>query len=413
MQTIHYILFMFFFILPVQMQAQENGMKIEFNGFADTYHAVRSESPNDFMSSRSRLRTELSISKKKSYMFASLNAVYNSILPEQTNVELREVFFQYTNNNWDFKAGRQIVIWGVADGMRITDIISPMDLTEFLARDYDDIRIPVNAFRIKYIKAKFNIELIFVPISEFFILPADDKNPWSVFSSSDMHYQFDLENTPDKTLDNSEYGGRFSFFLSGIDFSVSALHSWNKMPVFNKNISETTDTIYIQSLHGRMNMLGMDLSMPVGQFVLRGEVAEYFGEIQELDLEASDKSTLKRNTTNFLLGIDWYPGSEWTITAQYSHKLIPGYAERIETKENTVFTTLGITKKLLRSTLSLSTFSYIDITNQGFFNRSSADYALSDHIHLTLGYDWFHGENGSFGIYSHNSEYWIKAKFSF
>lgn len=407
-----FIITSLFVLCTFTIKAQEFN-KFNFNGFVDTYHAVRSKSPNDFMSSRSRLRTELNISKGKSYMFASLNAIYNSILEDQTKIELREAFFQYTDKNWDFKVGRQIVIWGVADGMRITDIISPMDYTEFLARDYDDIRIPVNAFRMKYIKPKYNIELIFVPISAFFVLPVDEGNPWSIANLSTIPSRFNMKNTPDKTLKNSEYGGRFSFFLSGIDFSVSALRSWNKMPVFNKNVSETMDTLFVESVHGRINMLGMDFSMPVGKFVLRGEIAEYFGEIQALDLQASDKSKLKRNTTNFLIGIDWYPGNEWTVTTQYSHKLIPGYVDRIESKKNTIFTTLGITKKLLRGTLSLSTFSYIDITNEGFFNRTSTDYALSDQIHLMLGYDWFYGNKGMFGLYQNNSEYWVKAKFSF
>lgn len=156
-------------LLSVIAQAQEEDVKLKFNGFIDTYHAVRIESPNDFMSSRSRLRTELSASKGKSYLFVSLNAIHNSILEDQTKVELREAFLQYTDKNWDFKIGQQIVIWGIADGMRITDIISPMDYTEFLARDYDDIRIPVNAFRLKYIKPNYNFELIFIPVSEFFI----------------------------------------------------------------------------------------------------------------------------------------------------------------------------------------------------------------------------------------------------
>ena len=67
---------MFFFSTFVY--AQEN-LEFRFSGFADTYHAVRSQSPFDFMSSRSRLRVELAASKSSSYLFASLNAVYNSM----------------------------------------------------------------------------------------------------------------------------------------------------------------------------------------------------------------------------------------------------------------------------------------------------------------------------------------------
>ena len=165
MRTLIYILSFTFFSLT--LVAQEK-LDVKLNGFVDSYQALRSKPPQDFLSSRNRLRTELQISSGKSYLFTSLNAVYNSILPEQTKIELREAFFQYTTENFDLKAGRQIITWGVSDGVRITDLISPLDYTEFLARDYDDIRVPVNSIRLKYLKPNYNFELVFVPVPRVF-----------------------------------------------------------------------------------------------------------------------------------------------------------------------------------------------------------------------------------------------------
>jgi len=397
------------FLLPSIVHAQDDNIKFKFSGFADTYHAVRSQSPNDVMSSRSRLRTEFEASKGKSYMFASLNATYNSIVEDATKIELREAFFQYANNNWDFKVGKQIVIWGVADGMRITDVVSPMDYSEFLARDYDDIRIPVNAFRMKYIQPNYNLELIFVPVSEFFVLPIEEENPWAITHSFEMPYHVNMDNTPAHTLKNSEFGGRISFYLSGIDFSLSALHTWNKMPVSKYSYSGNKDTLYMDARYERFDMAGLTFSLPVSQFVVRGEIAGYFNEL----LEVNQNESIDKNNTNLLLGIDWYPGHDWTVTAQYYHKRINDYDNSMETDKNTVYTTLGITKKIVRSTLKLSTFSYLDMNNKALFNRSYADYSLSDQIHLLIGYDWFYGDKGMYGFYKDNSEVWIKAKYSF
>ncbi|MGD2035547.1 MAG: hypothetical protein PVF73_10855, partial [Bacteroidales bacterium] len=389
----------------------QDELTYNFSGFADTYHAVRSKEPYDFMSSRSRLRTEFEVSRGRSFLFASLNSVYNSLLTEETGIELREAYLQYTTNHWDFKAGRQIVIWGVADGLRITDIVSPMDMSEFLAREYDDIRIPVNAFKLKCFNSKVSAEAIFIPVSSFFIISTSGNNPWSILPTAEgLYYEADLEDYPEKTLDNSEVGARMSFYLPGIDFSISALHTWNKMPVLGYEYSSNNDTAFVYGQYDRMDMLGADLSVPFGEFVFRGEVAEYFGELQETIVATEN---IKRNTTNFLVGIDWYPGGDWTVTAQYSHKLIPGHVDVLANKANTAFTTLGITKKVIRSTLNLSTFTYFDIANRGLFNRTSADYSLTDQIRLMAGYDWFHGDKGMFSLYGDNSEFWIKAKFGF
>lgn len=406
-------LFLIICFVPFFAEAQSDDIKFRVNGFADTYHALRSQSPNDFMSSRSRVRTEVNADKANANLFVSFNAVHNSILDNKTGFFLREAFFRYSTNQWELKAGRQIVTWGVADGIRITDLVSPMDYSEFLAQDYDDIRIPENGFRLKYSHSKFNIEGVFIPVAEFFQLPVDDENPWSVLSSLTMPYTLNMHNTPEKKLSNSEFGARLSVFLSGIDFSVSALHTWNKMPVINKSLSANMDSIYLNAQYGRMDMLGVDLSVPVWKFVVRAEAAAYLAELQEMDMPVSSNATLAKNSINSLIGIDWYPGNDWSIMVQYSHKYISDYEECIANKQNTGLATLNISKKLLQTMLTLSSFTYFDVSNNSFFNRSSVNYALTDQINLTMGYDWIHGDKGSFAIYRYNSEYWVKAKFSF
>ncbi|MBQ2108471.1 MAG: hypothetical protein II476_00580 [Bacteroidales bacterium] len=75
--------------------------------------------------------------------------------------------------------------------------------------------------------------------------------------------------------------------------------------------------------------------------------------------------------------------------------------------------TVRISKDLLRSTLKLSTFAYIDVTNGGVFNRLSADYAVTDTIHAIVGYDLLQADSGMFLMYDKNSEIWIKLKYSF
>ena len=79
------LLFSLFFVVisaAVSAQDDDGDLKVKIKGFADTYHAVRTESPNDWMSSRTRLRGELSVSKNKSELFFSANTVYNSLIPE-------------------------------------------------------------------------------------------------------------------------------------------------------------------------------------------------------------------------------------------------------------------------------------------------------------------------------------------
>ena len=371
-------------LIPRSATAQdEDSLQVGIKGFVDTYHALRTEQPNNWMSSRSRVRGELTIEKGHAGAFVSANLIHNAILSNHTGFQLREAYAYYSDNHWGVRAGRQIITWGVADALRITDIISPMDYTEFLAQDYDDIRMPVGGLRVRYSREKWNMEAVAIPVSSFFDLPTDAENPWSVGPIA-------IGAEPSHNAYNMEYGGRLAFFLSGIDFSFSALHTWNKQPVLCNGVGE----------YRRMTMLGADVSVPIGKFVVRGEVAEYLDELQTGGTRAA--------STNALLGIDWYAGNDWTLSAQYSHKYVALGEHR-----NTALSTLRISKELLHNTLTLQTFAYIDVTNGGIFNRLSADYALNDQIHAVIGYDYFHADGGMFAIYNKNSELFFKLKYSF
>ncbi len=390
-------------------QEDESALSVGVKGFVDSYHALRIESPNDWMASRTRARGELSLSKGSAGTFVSANLIYNAVLRQKSGFQLREAYAFYNSSHWDVRVGRQIVTWGVADGLRLTDLISPMDYTEFLAQDYDDIRIPVGCLRLRHSRDSWSAELVAVPVNSMFELPFDNDNPWSVkLDVPGLTCFLHTGPEPASRLRNMEFGGRLAFFLSGIDFSACALRTWNKMPVFRKQIVD--GVLDVEGVYERMTMLGADVSLPIGQCVLRAEVAEYLDEAQDAEIATSVQSS---PSTNALVAIDWYAANDWSLSAQYCHKYIGNVKDGMDVYENSGLATLRVSKELLNNTLSLSSFAYADVTDGGIFNRLSADYAISDQLHVTLGYDFFYADGGMFAMYKDNSELWAKLKFSF
>lgn len=389
------------------MEMTEPELIFSYKGFVDTYHAVRSSGDWDYMANRTRVRLEGGLEKGSASAFISLNTTHNALLNDLTGVTLREAFLNWQENGWEIKVGRQIICWGVADGIRITDQISPMDYTEFLAQDYDDIRVPVNALRLGYGTSDFHIEGVFIPKSDFFILPTDRNNPWAVSVSGIPCNINDLQ--PGNKLKNSEFGARMTCYLSGIDFSLCALRTWNKMPAL-RPVDISDEYISVDACYDRMTMLGGDVSIPLDKFVFRGEFAENLDEL----LSTRSGSPENANTANALVGVDWYPGDDWTVMAQYSHCYISNYTPRFSNYRNSGMASINIKKELLRNTLKLSAFGRFDCSNEGaFFIRFAGDYLLTDQITLTAGYDWFDAHAGSFAMYNKNSEIFAKAKFSF
>ena len=404
--------------LPLMGQNEEDTSPPAFDvkGNVETYHAVRSSSPFDFMTSRTRVRGEFEKRFGQSLVEVSINAVYNAVRPSETGIRLREAFFEHRGEHWGIRAGQQFVIWGEADGVRITDLVSPLDLTEFLAQDYDDVRMPVNALRLSLFNEIFKAEGVLVPTFEGYKLPTDRSNPWNIFAQAKAPNLTvtwnDKGSTPALKLANMEYGLRLSATLPGVDFSLAALHTWNKMPVITWQFLSPTEVEVVPHYY-RMGFVGGDVAVPLGQFVLRGEAAF------NIDKHFSYKGVGEQrgfNTLNWLTGVDWYGANDWIASAQFSMENILGYSDLIAQKRNTSLLTFHLSKKLLGATLELSDFTYIDLTGKGWFSRFTADYALSDQVRLIVGYDWLgasEGHDSLFAIYKDNSEFWFKARYSF
>ena len=391
-------------------RAQE-GLQFTTRADVDTYHGVRAARRAPFTISRTRARAWVQADYGHSSAVVSAMGTYNALLPSLSGFNLREAFMEYHGDYWGLRAGRQLVIWGNADGVRITDLVSPMDLSEFMAQDYDDIRQSVNALRLFLFGQTVRLELVAVPTFEGYTLPVERANPWSLLPrNTPWPVEWVPDGKPAFSLKNMEYGGRVSVSLPGIDFNLAGLYTWNKMPVLEYEM--TPSGMRIHPRHYRMAFVGGDASKPVGQCVLRAELACNFGK----HFSYQPMSTAAQRgffTTHWLVGLDWFAAHEWNVSVQFSYETIAKHQPYVMQHRHSMLATLNVSKKLLNSTLQLANFSYYDVRNKGWFSRFSADYALSDQIHLMAGYDWIGGDKGSFAQYKDNSQVWLRAKYSF
>jgi len=56
---------------------------------------------------------------------------------------LREAYIDTSYDDWLIRAGKQQVVWGTADGMKLLDTINPTDYSEMAQNQMEDSRIPV------------------------------------------------------------------------------------------------------------------------------------------------------------------------------------------------------------------------------------------------------------------------------
>jgi hypothetical protein len=391
------------------------GQELEYSGFLDTYYAVRANKPNDTLSLRSRLRLESTLWAGDFKGYISINAEKNGAVEANSGITLREAFLQYSANSWDVTIGRQIIIWGQADGMQITDIISPWDNSEFLARDFDDLRLGVDAVRGRLLLDSVTIEALIIPRFRPAILP-DADSPWAFPSLSIPGIQIEMGEAeePEVSLENSEYGLRASFFLPQGDFAIMALRTWNDMAAHEISFIENQQvtSIFIKPEYYRINVYGAEFSVPKGNFVFRGEGAIYQNMRFDPDLSQSVVS-LEKNMLRWMLGTDFPLWGGISGSVQVINDLILDYDQQLAQAESYWIYTASLSKNLLRESLQLAAFGFYGPADKESFLRFSADYAYTGNLHLLGGYDYIDGQFGFIGMYHNNDEFWLKAKYSF
>ncbi len=384
----------------------------EFFGDIGSYHALRLRSPYDWMTSRNRFRYAVRYRLGDVRFFTSGKLNHHAFIRSYTGVFPREYYLDYTTQHIGVRVGRQIILRGVADGLRLNDILSPMDMSEFLTQEYSDLRIPVNAVRFFYLSEVVNGELAFIPTFQGYKLPLEPYNPWSVVPQLELPVQMMVGGEPDVLLENMEYAGQLSFTLPGIDFSFSGAYTWNKLPCYQAKVADDFSYISIYPRYDRMVVVGADFSKPLGAFVLRGEGA-YTHDKLYTAMQATDP-VVKKDLLQGLVGVDWYGFSSWMLSVQGMYEYIPDYKRsEVTADEHSVVATLRLSKKLVNDLLGVSSFGYFDVMNRSLFNRFTVDYQIVDGLTASLGYDLFHGEKGLFSMYRYNSELWGQLVYKF
>ncbi len=387
----------------------------KLSGWLDTVQSVRTKNPGDgLLTSRARLRLELSADFKMLYGFVSTDVEKNWKITSETGAELHEFWLEHAGKGWDIRLGRQIIIWGKADGVQITDIISPPDYTEAFTRDLDETRLPVDAIKFRLLSDWLNTELIWIPTFRPAVLPAPG-NPWAISTVLPDGVTVSSASAiePGLSFKNSEIGMKLTSFQPGLDLGASFFYTWDDFPANHRSVQQVGSLTKVQLTprHHRLAVFGLECSRPCSDFVFRSEAAWYLGRY--LDTKTIADEPLSRNVVSWLGGIDWTPGNDWNLIAQLTGNHIINYEQRLKDREHSFMSTLNLSKKLLRQTLTLSTMLYYQINSSELYSRLKAEYELTDNFRLALGADMFAGKNGQFGVYKDNSQLWVKAKFSF
>lgn len=411
--------FILFLLATSFVSAQE---KVEISGFSRTYEGVLFDSTGNFAIVQQTLN--LNFEKRGEKVAFKANPMLYLYGSDSLNFRLREIYADLYFDNFDLRLGKQQIVWGKADGVFITDIVSPLNLTEFLLPDFDEIRTGVIAAKFDYYIGNSTLEAIWIPQFTPTTKPSSG-SIWNITPKFPAPVTFDLTRSEiDPSLENSEFFLKFSTITSNIDFDIMGGYTWDDNPAmyvqrhFEMDMTQSPPQPVLVGLtvspqHHRLWVTGGAFSTEINGIIFRGEGAYYQGKyFQTEDITDSD-ALVRKNYLNYVLGIDFNLG-DVKMSGQFIQKYILDHDPLMA--EDAVNNTATILARYdtMREMLHLELFSYIGLSGNDALIRPKITYDFDDSFSILLGANVFVGDrNGQFGQFKDNSMIYTKIKYSF
>lgn len=247
------------------------------------------------------------------YDIHSTNNYSNDILDAyKTQLRLDDTYIQgRITSSLDAKIGRQIVVWGKSDSIRITDVINPLDNRTPAMTDIEDLRLSVGMLKLDYYVGAWNLSAMVIPEnrimieaparSEFF--PVD-----AIFPVAPNPF-IDLE-TPSTSWDNMQYAFGANGVFSGWDLSFYAAdvldQKWHIDPAsMTRKVS-------------RIQMLGSAINIASGSWLLKSEIAFLKGV-------KYNSTTDEKNRLDALVGFDYMGVRDTVLSVEVANRHIFDY----------------------------------------------------------------------------------------
>jgi hypothetical protein len=329
------------------------------------------------------------------------------VLDENENeLEFGEVWLLGSiTDQLDLKAGRQIVVWGKSDNIRITDVLNPLDLREPGLTDLENLRLPVTMTKLDYFLWGLNLSGMVIHEVRY------NKNP--EFGSDFFPAAQPLPTTesPDTgfDIDNTQYALALHGIFHGWDASLYGAYFYDDTPHLD------TDSGGDQKLkHARLKMVGGAFNIATGNWLFKTEAA-YLDGIRFFN-RGKDF-----NRIDALVGVEYSGLTDMTLSFEIADRHILNFDRQIEeapdfTEEDRWVSALRMTRTYLNETLALTILAQTWglSGDDGALQRFTAEYDLTDTIELTGGVVFYKsGDLPRFKNVGENDRLYLEIKYNF
>jgi len=305
----------------------------------------------------------------------------------ETQLRFDDVYLQGNlSKNLDTKLGRQIVVWGKSDSIRITDVINPLDNRLPGITDIKDLRLSTTMAKFDYYSGDWNFCAMAIFENRIFLEPAPRGEFFPVdalFSGAPRPFLPLAEpKNGFEDLNAMQYAFAANGVFSGWDLSLYGADVLDSR--WHLERRNTTRAVK------KVQMLGTALNVVQGSWLLKSEAA-YF---QGLRFNATEE---EKSRFDALLGFEYMGIQESVLSLEVANRHLFGDVAQMSRggvgvvsdfiQKDEVQTALRATRSFqndsLNATLLLNMFGHH--WEYGGFLRASLEYDIADGISANVG----------------------------
>jgi hypothetical protein len=315
------------------------------------------------------------------------------------------------SSSLDLKFGRQIVVWGKSDNIRVVDVLNPLDNREPGLVDIEDLRLPVTMTKLDYYFGPWNLSGIAVHEIRF------NKDP--VYGSD--FFPFDRRLPPEVRPDGWDKDAEFGLALKGIFSGWDVSFFWARFFDDQAHVAIAAPPLapglppQLERRHSRLTMLGTSANVAHGNFLYKAEAA-YFEGFEYYNLPGVRKSRF-----DFLLGAEYTGFTDTTVSLEAVNRHMLNYDPSIKAapdfvEEDDFQGVFRLTRKFRHETVEVTLLAswFGWDARDGAMERISVNYDVTDNWSTTLGLAMYqYGRKPQFQNIGENDRLFFEAKYSF
>lgn len=326
------------------------------------------------------------------------------LIDDLGTLELRDAYVELALRAGVVRIGKQQIVWGRLDGIKVLDVLNPQSFREFILENFSDSRIGLWSAYLDISRGDWRAEMAAIPDNTGHAIPA--AGAW--FELRAPRYRYGANPTTPAplivtdrrglTFDTTALAARLSRRFGSTEVSAIAYTGMDYEPLGRSRVLNTENVI--ERYYERRKLYGLSMESAIGGVVLRAELATQPGRV--FNARTPDTLTsVALDQTTAGVGVDIDGPLNTFINIQHLVDYVAHAPESLVRPKRDQITTVFVKRTFAYDSLELSARWYYSKELGDRMISVAFAYAFSDKTRIRLAIDGFAGNaSGVFGQFA-------------